>query len=138
MAVLGDVGIPLHQLPRHILDSLHEALRVVAALGNLRQAGFPFGGEQRRFQHIRQDDSEIDAVLGRHKTFALALDKSGREQLFDHRCPRRRSSQPLPLCILRHILLARVLHRSQQRILGEMLGRRGFPVLTDAADTESV
>ena len=120
------MGIPLHQLPRHILDSLHEALRVVAALGDLRQAGFPFSGEQRRFQHIRQDDSEIDAVLGRHKTFALALDKSGREQLFNHRCPRCRSSQPLPLCILRHILLARVLHCGQKRILGVGLGRRGI------------
>ena len=91
---------------------------------------FPFGGELRRLELFGQDGDERRAGGGGQQICDLlglsALHKTGGHQLFNDTGTGRRGANALALGIIRHILLARVLHCSQQRILGEVLGRRGF------------
>ena len=90
----------------------------------------PFSGELRRLELFGQNGDKRRAGGGGQQICDLfglpALHKTGGHQLFNDTGTGRRGSDALALGIIWHILLARVLHRGQQRILGEMLGRRGF------------
>ena len=91
---------------------------------------FPFGGELRRLELFGQNGDERRAGGGGQQICDLlglpALHKTGGHQLFNDTGTGRRGSNALALGIIGHIFLARVFHRGQQRILGEVLGRRGF------------
>ena len=110
MLVSTDAGIGLDQLAHLRLNLGHELVRVCIALGNLGQTILPFGGQRGRGQAFRQNDRQIDAVLGGNKLLALALHKAHLHQFFQNRGTGGRSAQPLALCVLRHILGPGPLH----------------------------
>ena len=82
-----------------------------------------------RGQRLRQDRDKVDTGFCGDQALAPAFHKSGCHQLFDDCRPGRRRAQPFSLGFIGNIILARVLHSGQQRILrvglrrlGEMLG----------------
>ena len=91
---------------------------------------FPFSGELRRLELFGQNGDKRRTGGGGQQICDLlglpALHKTGGHQLFNDTGTGRRGANALALGIIGHILLARVFHCSQQRILGKVLGRRGF------------
>ena len=71
--------------------------------------------------------------MGRHKADGLfcpfALHKARGYQLFDDGGAGGGRSQPLSFRFFRHIFLSGSLHSGKQRVLGEVLGRRGLALL---------
>ena len=113
----------------HRADTVHEGIRVSAALCDLRQFLFPFRCQHGRGQRLRQDRDKVDTGFCGNQALALSLHKSGSHQLFDDCRPGRRRAKTFSLCLVGDIVLARVLHRGQEGIfgiglrrLGEMLG----------------
>ena len=113
----------------HRADTIHEGIRVSAALCDFRQFLFPFRRQHGRGQRLRQDCDKVDTGFCGDQALALALHKSGCYQLFDDSRPSRRRAKPFPLRLIGNIILACVLHSGQEGIfcvglrrLGEMLG----------------
>ena len=96
----------------------------------------PFGGQKRGLELFGQHGNEGYARFGGNEAYRFlrlsALRKARGHQLFNDSRPCCGGSQPAPLRILRHILLARRLHSRQKRILSELFGR-GRSALFDLA-----
>ena len=117
----------------HRADTVHEGIRVSAALCDLRQFLFPFRCQHGRGQRLRQDRDKVDTGFCGDQALALAFHKSGCHQLFDDGRPGRRRAKSFSLRLIGNIILACVLHRGQEGIfgiglrrLGEMLGNSNF------------
>ena len=128
----------------HRADTVHECIRVSAALCDLRQFLFPFRRQHGRGQRLRQDCDKVDTGFCGDQALALALHKSGCYQLFDDSRPGRRRAKTFSLRLIGNmaqatiscpfgaihlVILACVLHSGQEGIfrvglrrLGEMLG----------------
>ena len=113
----------------HRADTVHEDIRVSAALCDLRQFLFPFCGQHGRGQRLRQDRDKVDTGFCGDQALALAFHKSGCHQLFDDSRPGRRRAKTFSLRLIGNTILARILHSGQEGIfrvglrrLGEMLG----------------
>ena len=115
-AILGNAGIGGHDLLNHRADTVHECIRVSAALCDLRQFLFPFRRQHGRGQRLRQDCDKVDTGFCGDQALALALHKSGCYQLFDDSRPGRRRAKPFPLRLVGDTILACVLHSGQEGI----------------------
>ena len=109
----------------HRADTVHECIRVSAALCDLRQFLFPFRRQHGRGQRLRQDCDKVDTGFCGDQALALALHKSGCYQLFDDSRPGRRRAKTFSLRLIGNIILACVLHSGQEGIFGVGLRRLG-------------
>ena len=109
----------------HRADTVHEGIRVSAALCDLRQFLLPFRRQHGRGQRLRQDRDKVDTGFCGDQALALAFHKSGSHQLFDDSRPGRRRAKPFPLRLVGDNILACVLHSGQEGIFGVGLRRLG-------------
>ena len=72
----------LYQRPAQIRNLFHKGLCGQLAALHLFQHGFPFRGECRRFDVIRQHQDQVRTFFRWNKLLFLPLHKSGRDQFF--------------------------------------------------------
>src|SRR3989440_12089477 len=114
----------LDGLGRELRDVGHERRAAVLALLDQTQAPLPVAGELGRGERVRAEQpDDLDALLGRHKGAPFALDVADVDQPLDDRGARGRGADPRVLHRLAELgvvdVLARRLHRPEQRRLGE-------------------
>lgn len=111
----------MYQLRQHGADAIQKIIREAYAFLNLGKLLFPFGGQKRGLQLLRQDGNQGVALSGGDKDgfllFLHPFHKPCGYQLFQNSGTGGWGSQSLALGILRHILNPCPLHGGQQRVL---------------------